>query len=207
MAAPETRHDRRLAVDGPALCVDARQTGKILAGKQQVLMAQEQRVNAVEPGEVLARVLLPSPRGEPRNARVTEHDDEIDMGSKFAKLRAHGLDNVDRGQAPADMGFVPLGDLRRRDADHADFEPAGGSGLVDKRAFDHDRRRKPGRAIAFAHIAADDRKARLRISAPERLEAVIEIVVPESRDGIVKRVHRGDDGVDSLGIRDNRLSR
>ena len=44
----------------PALRVDARQTDKILAGKQQVLMAQEQRVNAVELGEVLARVLLPS---------------------------------------------------------------------------------------------------------------------------------------------------
>ena len=33
---------------------------KILAGKQKVLMAQEQRVDAVELGEVLARVLLPS---------------------------------------------------------------------------------------------------------------------------------------------------
>ena len=60
MAAPETRHDSRLAVNGPALCINARQTDKILAGKQQVLMAQEQRVNAVEPGEVLARVLLAS---------------------------------------------------------------------------------------------------------------------------------------------------
>ena len=60
MAAPETRHDSRLAVNGPALRVDARQTDKILAGKQQVLMAQEQRVNAAELGEVLARVLLPS---------------------------------------------------------------------------------------------------------------------------------------------------
>ena len=60
MAAPETRHDGRLAVDPSALRVDARQTDKILAGKQQVLMAQEQRINALEPGKVLARVLLPS---------------------------------------------------------------------------------------------------------------------------------------------------
>ena len=75
---------------------------------------------------------------------MTEHDDQIDAGPEFAKLGAYGLDNVDRGQAPADMGFVPLSDLRRRDADHAQFEPAGGSGLVDKRAFDRDRRWKPG---------------------------------------------------------------
>ena len=43
-----------------ALRVDARQTDKILTGKQQVLMAQEQGINALEPGKVLARVLLPS---------------------------------------------------------------------------------------------------------------------------------------------------
>jgi hypothetical protein len=138
---------------------------------------------------------------------MTQDDNQIDAGPKFAKLRPHGLDNVDRDQAPADMGFVPLRDLRRRDADHAHFEPAGGSGFVDKRAFDHDRRRKPRRAIAFAHVAADDRKARLCVCSVERLEAVVEIVVSESRDGIVKCVHRGDDGVDSRGIRDHRLSR
>jgi hypothetical protein len=105
------------------------------------------------------------------------------------------------------MGFVPLGDLRGRDADHAHLELACSPGLIDKRAFDHDRRRKPGRAIAFAHIAADDGKARLRISALERLEAIIEIVVPESRDGVVKCVHRGNDRVDSPGMRDHCLSR
>ena len=94
------------------------------------------------------------------------------------------------------MGLVPLGDLRRRDADHADFEPLRRSGLVDERALDHDRRRKPGRAVAFADIAADDRKARLRVSALESVEAVVEIVVAERRGGVVKRVHRGDDGMD-----------
>jgi hypothetical protein len=169
-----------------------------------MLMAEEQYVNAVELGEVLARVLLPSSRGEPRNTRVTQHDNQIDEGPKFAKLRAHGLDNVDRDQAPAHMGFVPLRDLRRRHADHAHFEPVGGFRFVDKRTFDHDRRRKPGRAIAFAHVAADDRKARLRISA---LEAVVEIVVSERRDRIVKRVHRGDDRVGGPGMGDNRFGR
>jgi hypothetical protein len=105
------------------------------------------------------------------------------------------------------MGFVPLRDLWRRDPDHAYFEPAGGCGLVDKRAFDRNRSRKPGRAIAFAHVAADDRKARLPISALERPEAVVEIVVPERRDGIIERVHRRDDGVDCCGVRHHRFSR
>ena len=59
MAAPEASHDSGFAMDRSALCVDARKTDKILAGKQQVLMAEEQRVDAVELGEILPRVLLP----------------------------------------------------------------------------------------------------------------------------------------------------
>lgn len=59
MAAPEAGHDSGLAVDRSALCVHAFKTDKILAGQQQVLMAEEQRIDAVELGEVLSRVLLP----------------------------------------------------------------------------------------------------------------------------------------------------
>jgi hypothetical protein len=53
---------------------------------------------------------------------VAQHDDEIDAGPELAELRADGLHDVDRNQAPADMGFVPLGDLRRRDANHANLK-------------------------------------------------------------------------------------
>ena len=60
MAAPKTRHESRLAVDRAAFCVDTRQTNKRLTGKQQMLMAQEQRVDAIKPGEILACVLLAS---------------------------------------------------------------------------------------------------------------------------------------------------
>ena len=75
------------------------------------------------------------------------------------------------------MGLIPSGDLRRRDAEHAHFEPLRRSSLVDEFALDHDRGWKPGGAVAFANIAADDRKPGLRISALEDLEAVVEIVV------------------------------
>ena len=54
---------------------------------------------------------------------MTEHDDKISAEPNFAKLGAHGLDDIERGQAPADMGLVPLSNLRRRDADHAHSEP------------------------------------------------------------------------------------
>ena len=86
-------------------------------------MAEEQGVGPVELGEILTCVFLAQSRGEPGNARVAEHDDQIDAGPKFAQLRPRGLDNVDRGQAAPDMGLVPLGDLRRRDPDHTHSEP------------------------------------------------------------------------------------
>ena len=153
MAPPKTGHDCGLAVDGPPLRIDAGQAQEILAGKQQMLMAEEQSVNAVELGEVLTRIFLPRRRGEPGNARVTEHDDQIDAAPKFVELRARGLDDVDRGQAAPDMGLVPLSDLRRRDPDHAHSEPLRPSILVDQVALDHDRRRIPWRAVASADVA------------------------------------------------------
>jgi len=105
------------------------------------------------------------------------------------------------------MGLVPLGDLGRRDPDHAHFEPLRRSGLVEEGALDHDRRRKEGRAVAFAHIAADDRKSGLLVSAPERLEAIVEIVVPERRGVILQRIHGGYDGVNRLRVCNDRLGR
>ena len=156
------------------------------------------------PGEVLTRVLLALSRREPGNPGVTERNDQIGAAPELAKLRARGLDDVEGDQPSADMDLVPLGDLRRRDADHAQFEPLRRASLVDEFALDHDRRGKPGRAVTFADIAADDRKPGLRISALEDLEAVVEIVVAKRRDGIIKPVHRADDGVDRARVRSDR---
>ena len=204
MASQRAGHESRLAVDGSAFRVDAGKAGEILARKQQVLMAEDERVDPVEPGEVLTRVLLALSRSEPGNPGVTERNDQIGAAPEVAKLRARGLDDVEGDQASADMDLVPLGDLRRRDADHAQFEPLRRASLVNEFALDHDRRGKPGRAVAFADIAADDRKPGLRISALEDLEAVVEIVVAKCRDGIIKPVHRGDDGVDRVRVRSDR---
>src|SRR5579872_6542974 len=129
------------------------------------------------------------------------------MGPKFAKLGARRFDDVDRNQASADMSLIPLSDLRRRDADDPYFEPPRLSGLVKEFALDHDRRRKEGRAVAPADVARDDGKARLPISALKRLEAVVEIVVPERPCVIAEPVHRGDDGMDRALVRDDCSSR
>ena len=102
------------------------------------------------------------------------------------------------------MGLVPLGDLRRRDADHADLEPARRPGLVGEVALDDDRRGEPGRAVRFQDIAADNGKARLRIGALERLEAIVELMVAERGDRVVEPVHGGDHRMDHARIPDDR---
>ena len=106
-------HDRGPAVEHSALGVGAGQAGKVLAGKQQMLMAEEYRVDAVKPGEVLPGVLLPQRGSEPGNAGMAYCDDEIDAALESVNLRPRRLDDIDSPQASADMGLVPLRDLRR----------------------------------------------------------------------------------------------
>ena len=47
----------------------------------------------------------------------------------------------------------------------------------------------------------------MRVGAFERLEAVVEIVVPKRRDRIVQTIHGGDDGVDRGRVGRDGLSR
>ena len=102
------------------------------------------------------------------------------------------------------MGFVPLRDLRRRDADHADPEPARRPGFVGEVALDDNRRGEPGRAVGLQDIAADNGKARLRIGALQRLEAIVEFMVAERGDRVVEPVHGGNHRMDGARVADDR---
>ena len=186
------------------LGVGAGHADKVLARKQHVLVAEEHGVDAVKPGEVLPGVLLPRRGSEPGNAGMAQRDDDIGAIPQSANLRARRRDDIDSRQASADVGLVPLRDLRRRDADHADLQPARCSALVDEVALDDDRRREPGRAVGSPDIAADDRKARLRIGALEGLEAIVELMVAKRGDVIVKPVHGGDHGMDRARVSHDR---
>jgi hypothetical protein len=80
-------------VEHSALGVGAGHADKVLAGKQQVLVAEEHRVDAVKPGEVLSGVLLPQRGSEPGNAGMAQCDDEIDAALKSADFRPRRLDD------------------------------------------------------------------------------------------------------------------
>jgi hypothetical protein len=62
---------------------------------------------------------------------------EVGAAPEFTQLRARRLNDVDDRQASADVGVVPLRNLRRRNADHAHLEPVRRAGLVDELALDH----------------------------------------------------------------------
>ena len=205
MAAPVSGHDRGFAVERSARSVGAGHANKVLAGKQQMLVTEEEGVDAVEAGEILPCILLSRCGREPREAGMAQRDDEIDAALKSADLSPRRLDDVDGRQTSADMRLVPLRDLRRRDADHADLEPARRPGLVGEVAFDDDRRREPGRAVEFEDIAADDGKARLRIGTLERLEAIVELMVAKRGDCVVEPVHGGDHRMDHARVPDDRV--
>ena len=82
----------------------------------------------------------------------------------------------------------------------------GARELVDQDALDHCRGRKPGRAVASPNIAANHRKAGLRVGALERLEAIIELMVAQRRGRIAERIHGRDDRMDSLRVVHDRRS-
>ena len=125
---------------------------------------------------------------------MTEHDDKISAEPNFAKLGAHGLDDIERGQSPADMGLVPLSNLRRRDADHAHSEP-----VRPFRTCREIRARSRSKAETRASRPCCERCMRrpesgLALGSLEGIDPVVEIVVPKRRGRAVKRVRGRDDG-------------
>ena len=109
MAAPETRHECRHAVERAALGVDAGDAGKILAGQQQVLMAEEHRVDAADAGERQRGVLL----ARRRRARweMPEWHSATTRSTPQARkraLHARRLDDADRRHAPGEHGSGPI---------------------------------------------------------------------------------------------------
>ena len=117
--APETRHDGGRAIDHSAFFVDAREAHDILTGKQQMLMAQEQNIDSVKTREGSWPAFSSPQHGSEAGRSPSDRAPTTRSARSrtFAKLGAHGLDDIKRGQAPRYMGLVPLSNLRRRDAD------------------------------------------------------------------------------------------
>ena len=134
MAAPEARHDGRLAVQRAGLHVDARNVGEFLAAREdEMLVAGEDHVDAVDLGEMQRRVLLAALAIAARDAGMAQR--HHDVGARLLEVRhvlLRRVDDVDGGRLAVEMRLVPLHDLRRHEADHADLDRLLGARLIDE---------------------------------------------------------------------------
>ena len=206
VAAAKARHDRRLAMNCSARGVDAGPPGKIIAGKQQVLVAEKQGVDAIDLGEVLACVLLAAHRRQARNAGVAQRDNEIGAAPEFAQLRARAASTMSTvvkrprtwvsshcaicgGATPITPTLSPCG------------APASSTNL---RSITTDGGNQ-GEPSLRRILPQTTGKPRPGVSALEDLEAVVELMVAKHRGRIVERVHRRDDRMDRLRVFGDRV--
>ena len=131
-------------------------------------------------------------------SRVRNHHHQI--GPFFAHFRhvfARSFGNIVNGHFTVEVGFIPGHDLRRHEADIADFKRLFFTVLIDNLGL-------------FNQIGGKERLLRLNVDdvgvnvgefcASQRivqvLQAVVKFVVAQVADGIIQRIHRLINGMD-----------
>ena len=133
------------------------------------------------------------------------HDEVHAHGAHGGDVTARRLDDVDDEHLALEVGAVPLHDLGRHEADHADPEPLGGPGLVDELAIEDDegldqRRRRRAIRSGHEHVRRHNGEARSGERGAEEGEAVIELVVAQTGRGIAELIHRPVHRVNLSGL-------
>ena len=198
MRAPEAAHDGRLALQRAVAGVDAFEFLEILlAGEDQMLVAGEDRIDAVDAGDeergVLHHVGLLDV-----DAGMRQRDD--DVGALLLHLRHPGLgrlDDVARLDIAVEVLGVPDHDLRRHEADDADLDRLLGAGAVlDLLVEDHIGlevelvvARVGGKLGAADQVGADEREVGAGQHLVQERQAVVELVVAERRALVAEQVH------------------
>ena len=189
MAAPEAGHDGGLAVQRAGLHVDAGNVVEFLAAREgEMLVAGEDHVDAVDLGEMQRRVLLAALALAAGDAGMAERHDDVGAGLlEVGHMLVRRIDDVDGGGLAVEMRLVPLHDLRRHEADHADLDLLLGAGLVDELAVEHEPRLLQGLAVRLDDVGADEREFRRAERVLQEVEAVIELVIAERAAIVVER--------------------
>ena len=202
MAAPEARHHGRLAVQRALLHVDPRDVREFLAAREdEVLVAGQDHVDAVDLGQMQSRVLLAALALAAGDARMAERDD--DVSARLPQIRHvldRRVDDVDRRGLAVEMRLVPLHDLRRHEADDADLHLLPGAALVGELAVEDQPRLVEGLALRRHDVRADDREFRRPERIGQELEAVVELVIAHRAAIVVEHVHGGDHRVHVAGL-------
>ena len=125
---------------------------------------------------------------------VARDDDDVGAGALEARHEHRGLlDDAGEPHLALDVVAVPDRDAGGDQAEDADHDV-----LAVRRAdpLDDVRREggRPGRPVD--RVGAQQREAQLALERPQRVHAVVELVVAEGRGVVADRVHRGGHRVD-----------
>lgn len=169
------------------------------AGEDEVAVPGQDHVDPLDPrqrdrGVLHAFLVLGRP-----DAAMAQRDD--DVGAFLADLGDIGLggaDDVARLDLALEMLAVPVHDLRRHEADHADpdrmgLAVAGGDLAVEDHVGRHQRLvLDDALALGRHDVGRDDREGGAGDRVHQEVEPVVELVVAERRGVEAERVHRLD---------------
>ncbi len=204
MAAPEARHRGRHFHQMAGRQVGTLDAGEIGAGEDEVLVAGEHGIDAVDGGEIKAGVLGTVAGGALGDAGVREgYDDVRTRLLHLGQPGLGGLDDVARLDLSLEVGAVPDHDLRRGEADDADPDRLFGAVAVDELTLqDHVGLQvgfvgaRPRAQAAPGEVGEDERKAAAGQRLVEEGQAVVELVIAQRGGLDAEPVHDADDRVD-----------
>ena len=187
MVAPASGHYGSNAIDGAARCIHFGIAGKGRAGKLGMGMAEQDRVNAdnlCQPRHGVFGELPYLPLLEPR---MRDHHHQLRaLGAHLRHVFSGHLDHIAHHHAAFQIGFVPLHDLRRYQADHPDFQCVELTlGVLELPLKQHIRRKGVfGTGAVFVavvqvDVGVDIRKIGPLDCAAQERQAEVELVVAQ----------------------------
>ena len=205
MRAPEAGHHSGLALQRAAGHVDAVKAIIGGTGEDQVAVASENHVDALDACQVEGGVFHARHIFAGVDARMGEGDD--DVGTRLANGRDPGfggLDDVADHHLVGEVRGIPGQDLRRHEADDADLDGVLCTGAVDQFLFDDAVGLDIGiigsgifaELVAAHQIGADDRETGALQGTIEEFKAVIELVVAQRAGIVAEGIECCDGGVD-----------
>ena len=128
-----------------------------------------------------------------------QRDDEVRLLAQGRDVQPGGVHDVLRAHLPAQMVAVPMGDLRRQEADHADLQLVFAAVFGGEFALQQQSGGQAGRAVGVQVIGRAEGEIRPGDGLAQEVQPVIEFMVAE-RGGIKAHgVHGADGGVDAIG--------
>lgn len=132
---------------------------------------------------------------------MAEGDDEVRLGVEQVRhMLLGGIDDVGRDDLAVEMALVPLHDLRRHEADHADLQHMPVAGLVLEALLEQAPGIDQGPAADAFDIGADHRELRLGEPVVEEFQPVVEFVIAERAAEIGQGVHRREHRMGLAGL-------